>query len=204
MEQRFINLSRNYSRKEGGEMFSLTMGRELEIESTHNRQRIESYLLFYDVEIQILEEILAFDYVTVDFLKGRQKLIANTVNALLNKLYIEMASGELTAFQIGLNEETIDRAYERLAKFLPERREVVSVAKVEEVEREVAIEIILPTPSVDPVVVAPETVEVTDTETVEVTEPVTEVVVSELKTVEELAEDVAEKKTLADGEDFLL
>lgn len=164
MEQRFITLSRNYSRKEGGEMFSLTMSREIEKESTHNRQRIESYLLFYDVEIQILEEIFAFEYVTRDFLVGRQKAIANTVGALLNRVYTEMESGTLTAFQIGLNEETIDRAYERLVSFLPERREVTAVAKVEEVEREVAIEIVLNN-SVD----RAETVEVEDKGNDEVT-----------------------------------
>lgn len=146
MEQRYMSLTQNYSRKEGGEMFSLTMSREIEVESTHTRQRIESYVLFYDVEIQILEEILAFEYVTVDFLKGRQKAIANNVNALLNKLYVEMESGKLTALQIGLNEETIDRAYERLVNFLPARREINAVAKVEAVEeREVPVEIVVAT-----------------------------------------------------------
>ena len=62
-----IVITRNYSRREGTEMFSLTINREIDGNSTFLRQRAESYLALYDVEIQVLEEMVPLNYVTPVF-----------------------------------------------------------------------------------------------------------------------------------------
>lgn len=105
-EQRYEVITRNYSRKEGYEMFSLTTSRQLEVESSFYRRRAEMYLALYDVEIQVLEEMLSLGYATKEFLSQRKNVLIRQLKALKTKMIEENESGKLTDFQIHLNELT--------------------------------------------------------------------------------------------------
>lgn len=119
-----IQLNRNYSRREGTEMFSLTETREIERESTYTRKRAENYILEYDVQMQVLEEMALYGYVTHEFILERQKMFAKQLGALVTKLEAEIESGELTSEQVLLNDKTIEEIYARVGKYLGERREL--------------------------------------------------------------------------------
>lgn len=105
-EQRYEVITRNYSRKEGYEMFSLTTSRQIEVESSFYRRRAEMYLALYDVEIQVIEEMLALGYATKEFLAQRKSILVRQLNALKTKMLEENESGKLTDFQVHLNELT--------------------------------------------------------------------------------------------------
>lgn len=118
-----IVITRNYSRREGTEMFSLTINREIDGNSTFLRQRAESYLALYDVEIQVLEEMVPLNYVTPVFFTKRRRGIAEQLLGLRKKLIDEIGSGTITSSQIVLNEETLNSMMTRLGDILPPLRE---------------------------------------------------------------------------------
>lgn len=124
MDQNYKLITRNYSRKEGSEMFSLTITREIEVESTFFRQRAECYIAFYDVQIQLLEEMLMLGYVERDFVLQRKKGIASQLKLLMNEVEKEIESGNLTKAQAYMGISTIDSIYNRLPSAMPERREL--------------------------------------------------------------------------------
>jgi hypothetical protein len=124
MDKKLKLITRNYSRKEGSEMFSLTMTREIEADSTFYRQRAENYIALYDVQIQLLEEMAVIGYVEKDFLIQRKKGIANQLNSLMKFLEKEIESGNLSLEQVYMNESTIDEIYIRLGSAMPERKQL--------------------------------------------------------------------------------
>lgn len=101
----YETITRNYSRREGVEMFTLTETRLVDVKSTYTRKRAEKYLALYDVEIQLLEELVPLEYVTREFLQMRRRGIATQLLGLEKRLIEEME--HLDEYRKSLNEETI-------------------------------------------------------------------------------------------------
>lgn len=101
----YETITRNYSRREGIEMFTLTETRLVDSRSSFTRKRAEKYIALYDVEIQLLEEMVPLEYVTKDFLQMRRRVIATQLYGLVKRLNDEMETvGE---YEKALNEDTI-------------------------------------------------------------------------------------------------
>ena len=125
MEQRFNTITRNYSRKEGPEMFSLTLSRQVEVESTFQRQRVENLIVLFDVEMQILMEMMNIEFITKDFYDSRMKVFVKMFKGFVTLLEREMESGKLTRFQVSLNDVTLDEVYARVGQYFEaDRREL--------------------------------------------------------------------------------
>lgn len=125
MEQRFNTITRNYSRKEGPEMFSLTLSRQVEVESTFQRQRVENLIVLFDVEMQILMEMMNIEFITKDFYDSRMKVFVKMFKGFVTLLEREMESGKLTRFQVSLSDVTLDEVYARVGQYFEaDRREL--------------------------------------------------------------------------------
>ena len=136
MEQRFNTITRNYSRKEGPEMFSLTLSRQVEVESTFQRQRVENLIVLFDVEMQILIEMMNIGFVTKDFYDGRMTVFMKMFKGFVGLLEKEMESGKLTRHQVFLNDVTIDEVYARVGQYFEADRREVEVKFSDRVESE--------------------------------------------------------------------
>ena len=160
MEQRFNTITRNYSRKEGPEMFSLTLSRQVEVESTFQRQRVENLIVLFDVEMQILIEMMNIGFVTKDFYGGRMTVFVKMFKGFVGLLEKEMESGKLTRHQVFLNDVTIDEVYARVGQYFEADRREVEVKFIDHVE--------------SPTVVIEMPVEISEEKEVEVIEPIKE------------------------------
>lgn len=189
MEQRFNTITRNYSRKEGPEMFSLTLSRQVEVESTFQRQRVENLIVLFDVEMQILMEMMNIEFITKDFYDSRMKVFVKMFKGFVTLLEREMESGKLTRFQVSLNDVTLDEVYARVGQYFEADRrelevkfsdEVVEVVSEGVVEQPKKVVIEMPVERVEePIVEA-------ITESIE--EPITEPVKEETVVVESIEE----------------
>lgn len=101
----YETITRNYSRREGIEMFTLTETRLVDKKSSFTRKRAEKYIALYDVEIQLLEEMVPLGYVTREFLQMRRKVIATQLFGLEKRLNDEMEN--LSEYERALNEDTV-------------------------------------------------------------------------------------------------
>lgn len=138
MEQRFNTITRNYSRKEGPEMFSLTLSRQIEVESTFERVRTENLIALFDVEMQTLMEMMNIEFVTKVFYEGRMKVFVKMFKGFVKLLESEMESGKLTRHQVYLNDATVDEVYARVGKYFDGDRREVSM-KFSDVEDVVSV-----------------------------------------------------------------
>lgn len=102
----FEVITRNFSSKYGGEMFSLTLTRRVDVDSTFYRKRAEMYIALYDVQVQLLEELVVCGFEEKMVLDNRKTNIRKQFNALRKKMEEEINSGELTEHQIQLINET--------------------------------------------------------------------------------------------------
>lgn len=134
MEQRFNTITRNYSRKEGPEMFSLTLSRQVEVESTFQRQRVENLIVLFDVEMQILMEMMNIEFITKDFYDSRMKVFVKMFKGFVTLLEREMESGKLTRFQVSLNDVTLDEVYARVGQYFEADRRELDVKFSDDVE----------------------------------------------------------------------
>lgn len=195
MEQRFNTITRNYSRKEGPEMFSLTLSRQVEVESTFQRQRVENLIVLFDVEMQILMEMMNIEFITKDFYDSRMKVFVKMFKGFVTLLEREMESGKLTRFQVSLNDVTLDEVYARVGQYFEaDRREldvkfsddVVEVVSEGVVEQPKTVVIEMPVEQV-------EQVEEPITEPIE--EPITEPIKEESVVVESIEEEPVKEKS---------
>ena len=198
MEQRFNTITRNYSRKEGPEMFSLTLSRQVEVESTFQRQRVENLIVLFDVEMQILMEMMNIEFITKDFYDSRMKVFVKMFKGFVTLLEREMESGKLTRFQVSLNDVTLDEVYARVGQYFEaDRREldvkfsddVVEVVSEGVVEQPKTVVIEMPVEQVDEVERVEEPIEEPIEETI--TEPIKE----ESVVVESIEEEPVKEKS---------
>lgn len=194
MEQRFNTITRNYSRKEGPEMFSLTLSRQVEVESTFQRQRVENLIVLFDVEMQILMEMMNIEFITKDFYDSRMKVFVKMFKGFVTLLEREMESGKLTRFQVSLNDVTLDEVYARVGQYFEADRRELEVKFSDEVV-EVVSEGVVEQPKKVVIEMPVERVEepITEPLTEPIEEPITEPIKEE-DVVVDLIEEVSVKE----------
>lgn len=188
MEQRFNTITRNYSRKEGPEMFSLTLSRQVEVESTFQRQRVENLIVLFDVEMQILMEMMNIEFITKDFYDSRMKVFVKMFKGFVTLLEREMESGKLTRFQVSLNDVTLDEVYARVGQYFEADRRELDVKFSDEVV-EVVSEGVVEQPKKVVIEMPVEQVEEP------ITEPIIEPVKDESVVVESIEEEPVKEKS---------
>lgn len=195
MEQRFNTITRNYSRKEGPEMFSLTLSRQVEVESTFQRQRVENLIVLFDVEMQILMEMMNIEFITKDFYDSRMKVFVKMFKGFVTLLEREMESGKLTRFQVSLNDVTLDEVYARVGHYFEADRRELDVKFSDDVVEDV-YEGVVEEPKKVVIEMPVEQVEESITEpiTETITEPITESVEEESVVAESVKEETIKEE----------
>lgn len=115
-EQKYVELTRNYNRRESNEMYSLTMSRLVDLESSFYRMRLENYLLLYDVKIQVLEEMYLEEFIVREYLVKQKIKLAKQMRLLLEMMDKEFA--DLPKSQQFLHMETLEDVYVRVGDLI--------------------------------------------------------------------------------------